>query len=98
MPCEGYANVVFDSAGNMYGENGGGGAHKYGSVYRLTPRQNRQVFWRYTDVYDFFGNSDGDDPVWGLVTDSKGHLFGITNSGGTAIGTAGFGVIFEATE
>jgi uncharacterized repeat protein (TIGR03803 family) len=46
-----------------------------------------------TPLYSFTGTPDGSNPWGGLVRDSKGNLYGTTNSGGTY----GAGTVFEIT-
>jgi uncharacterized repeat protein (TIGR03803 family) len=65
--------VIFDSAGNLYGTAGGGGAHGYGLVFKLTPAGKQ---WREMVLYNFANGSDGGCPANGLILDSAGNLFG----------------------
>ena len=48
-----------------------------------------------TVLYSFAGGADGGSPCAGLIQDSLGNLYGTTNWGGIAAGTAGFGVVFK---
>ena len=80
--------VIFDSQGNLYGTAVGGGAHSCGTVFKLTPSGTLTVLYNFNNT----GN-DGCFPVSGLVSDSQGNLYGVTDSGGScAIGT-----VFEVT-
>ena len=64
------------SNGDLYGTAAGGGAHGYGTVYRLTPTGAE------TTLYGFTGGADGAYPYAGLVGDSHGNLYGTTYLGG----------------
>jgi uncharacterized repeat protein (TIGR03803 family) len=81
--------LVFDSEGNLYGIANGGGAG-YGTVYELSPSKGH---WNFKVIHTFRGGNDGivNIGVSGLVLDAAGHLYGVTEEGGTA----GFGTIFE---
>jgi uncharacterized repeat protein (TIGR03803 family) len=53
-------------------------------------------------IYGFNAGADGSNPVAGLITDGKGHLFGTTSDGGgnpacgrTSRGITGCGTVFE---
>lgn len=86
------ANVVMDSAGNLYGTTRGvqGAPSPWGNVFKLTPSVNG---WIYTDLYDFTGGSDGGVPYSSVVVDASGNIFGTTTEGGQH----GYGVVFEIT-
>ncbi|HEX8814189.1 MAG TPA: choice-of-anchor tandem repeat GloVer-containing protein [Terriglobales bacterium] len=71
--------VIFDAAGNLYGE-GNGGAYGLGIVFRLTPKSIGT--WSEATIYDFTGGDDGSGPGNGLSFDTHGNLYGVTNSGG----------------
>jgi uncharacterized repeat protein (TIGR03803 family) len=93
-----HGKLVRDSQGNLYGTTLAGGAHNWGSVFKLTPSDGG---WTYTDLYDFTNHSDGAYPIDGLVIDASGNIYGTTeaadNSGqGCGVGL-GCGVIFEIT-
>ncbi len=69
---------VLDKAGNLYGTLSEGGAFGYGTVYKLTPRKKKGT-WTSTVLYSFTGGEDGGCPVWGLVFDAAGNIFGVTD-------------------
>ncbi len=71
-------NLVFDSAGNLYG-----GASFI--VYELSPTSSG--FWTEKTLHAFGGGNDGANLYAGLVFDKAGNLFGTTNTGGTHRGT-----------
>ena len=70
--------VVLDSAGNLYGVAGEGGAHDYGVVYELTPGAGGN--WTQKVLYSFAATAAGAFPTGNLVLDSSGNLFGTTFS------------------
>lgn len=82
-------NLMFDSAGNIYGTADQGGATGNGSVYELSPGPGG--VWNLNVLYSFAGGDDGSDPVAGLVMDGNGNLYGTTSAGGTY----GAGTVFE---
>jgi len=79
------AGVFRDSAGNLYGTTGGGGALNQGTVYKLDAAGHETV------LYSFTGGVDGGSPQAGVILDSAGNVYG-TASGG---GTAGDGVVYK---
>jgi uncharacterized repeat protein (TIGR03803 family) len=84
------ANLVMDSAGNLYGTTLGNFDGNYGSVFKLTPSDGG---WTYTDLHDFTGGSDGGYPYSSVVIDANGNLYGTTSAGGAN----GDGVVWEIT-
>jgi len=50
--------------------------------------------WRYTDLYDFTGHSDGGNPAAGPTVDPMGNIYGTTLYGG---GCDECGVVWEIT-
>lgn len=76
-------NLVFDKAGNLYGETAQGGNKDCGTVFKLTP--NPSGSWSETVVHSFCASkSDGWAPNGGLTMDAYGNLFGVTVWGGGA--------------
>jgi uncharacterized repeat protein (TIGR03803 family) len=75
--------LIRDSAGNLYGTAGAGGAENAGDVYKLDTTS------RLTVLYSFTGGSDGDNPSGGLIRDPSGNLYGSTFYG------VGGGVVFK---
>ena len=93
LPAEGYgpeANLVMDSAGNLYGTIYGEGPGGAGSVFKLTPTDSG---WIYTSLHDFTNGSDGGAPMSNVVFDSNGNLYGTASQGGGY----GEGVVWEIT-
>jgi uncharacterized repeat protein (TIGR03803 family) len=76
-------------SGSLYGVTELGGAHKSGTVFKLTPsRKNR---WQLTTLYAFKGMPDAAFPYGGLVADASSNLYGTTYYGGTN----GLGSVFK---
>lgn len=74
-------NMVFDSAGNLYGITGwGGSTSNGGTVFKLTPLAGGK--FAETTLHRFTGGNDGAFPVGGLVLGADGSLYGTTDSGG----------------
>jgi hypothetical protein len=96
-----YGNLIFDSAGNLYGttEFGGTTCTGYfcgvGTVYELSPAGGG--LWTETILYNFQAAGDGIYPEAGLIMDSAGNLYGTTGFGGnTSICNGlGCGTVFE---
>lgn len=86
-----YAGLVVLN-GALYGTTLDGGAHGYGTIYRVTPGG------KLSFIYSFKGESDGSSPVANLVTDGV-NLFGTTEYGGKSsyCGSLGCGTVFEVT-
>jgi uncharacterized repeat protein (TIGR03803 family) len=85
-----YANLIFDSAGNLYGTAAYGGANGAGVLFKLSPAG---AGWEETVLYNFCSQSgctDGAYPVTGPIFDQAGNLYGTT--GGAGQGPA---VVFE---
>jgi uncharacterized repeat protein (TIGR03803 family) len=79
-----------DSAGNLFGATGYGGAYGVGTVFELSPQKGG--LWQETILYNF--NSDGGggySPGSGPVLDSAGNLYGTTENGGSY----GGGTVYE---
>jgi uncharacterized repeat protein (TIGR03803 family) len=100
--CNPESYLVSDAAGNLYGttnKGGGGGengtfcSNGCGSVFKLAP--NGDGTYTENVIHSFpgtKGNTDGQNPVGGLVFDSAGNLWGSTQAGGNGNGT-----VFELT-
>ncbi len=70
-----------DSNGNLYGALQNGGAfNNAGQIFKLTP--SASMPWPFTDLYDFTGESDGGNPIGGVVLDSNGNIYGTALFGG----------------
>lgn len=90
------SGVTLDSAGNLFGTTPSGGEgvdigqfnYGYGVVYELSPGPSG---WTETVIHLFTNDSDGSNPIGGLIFDASGNLLGTavhpgTNGGGTAFG------------
>jgi uncharacterized repeat protein (TIGR03803 family) len=73
--------LTVDGLGNLYGEANGGSANGQGTIYQLTPPAVSGGAYTYT-VLHVFENSDGAEPMGGLILDSIGNLYGTTQAGG----------------
>jgi uncharacterized repeat protein (TIGR03803 family) len=99
--------LVFDNAGNLYGttQYGGNGNCNQddfsgcGTVFELTP--NSEGSWTESVLYNFQGGTDGYIPQGGVVFDTSGNLYGVTQEGGNIVGlcqSSGCGTVFELTQ
>jgi hypothetical protein len=98
------ANLTIDKAGNLYGTTvyggnsdacgGDGFSEPCGTVFELSPSDGQ---WNETILHSFQGNSDGCDPVGGLIFDQAGNLYGTSESSGGEGYACGFGpgTVFE---
>jgi uncharacterized repeat protein (TIGR03803 family) len=92
-------NLIMDGTGNFYGTTAAGGSvgglcqsFGCGTVFERTASGTLKI------LYNFSASPDGEEPVAGLVRDSKGNLYGTTGYGGNAggvCGTNGCGTVFE---
>jgi uncharacterized repeat protein (TIGR03803 family) len=72
--------------GNLLGTTYSGGTSGAGTVFELSASDN----WTVDVLYSFSGGSDGGNPISGVVSDSRGNVYGITTSGGY-----GYGVVYQ---
>jgi hypothetical protein len=84
-------NLLFDSAGNLYGATifgGGKGTtcdafYQYcGAVFKLSPPRTRGGKWTEKVLHAFASGTDGASPNGGLVLDGTGNVYGTTFGGG----------------
>ncbi|HEX4159393.1 MAG TPA: choice-of-anchor tandem repeat GloVer-containing protein [Rhizomicrobium sp.] len=73
---------MVDDKGNVYGTTLTGGANNVGVVYEVTPKGEEKV------LHSFAYQTDGSEPLAGVVQDGDGNLYGTTqgsgpNGGGT---------------
>jgi uncharacterized repeat protein (TIGR03803 family) len=87
---------VGDSAGNLYGTAGFGGAHNVGAVYKLTTSGQETVLHSFCSLTNC---ADGSAPSGGVIRDSAGNLYGTTLYGGASSNgrttTSGGGVLYK---
>jgi uncharacterized repeat protein (TIGR03803 family) len=97
-----YSGVILDSAGNLYGTTqfggnppclGNGFGRGCGVVYKVDATGHEAV------LYAFTGQSDGRQPLAGVILDSAGNLYGTTLLGGDLSCNApppyGCGVVYK---
>src|ERR1051326_6569006 len=66
------ANLVMDSAGNLYGTTSAGGATGNGVIFELA-REGKGH--KYQVLHSFDGNGEGGVPVTQMIIDTAGNLF-----------------------
>jgi uncharacterized repeat protein (TIGR03803 family) len=92
-----HAGLLRDPAGNLYGTTSNGGAHGWGTVFKLDKTGKETILYSFTGGVDG-GRTRGS----GLVWDPAGNFYGTTYSGG--IGSchdnygAGCGVVFRVSK
>jgi uncharacterized repeat protein (TIGR03803 family) len=91
-----YGTLIQDSVGNLYGTASQGGiqnnncqASSCGVVFELSPNGSGGYVEKV--LHSFTGNSDGSNPIGGLIMDEAGNLYGTAASGGPN----GSGTVFE---
>jgi uncharacterized repeat protein (TIGR03803 family) len=89
---EPYAGLIMDSAGNLYGTTMHGGANGGGTVFKLDAAGTETILYSFGA-----NNTDGLQPLTGLVMDRAGNLYGTTYEGGYGNGTV-FKVSAAGTE
>jgi uncharacterized repeat protein (TIGR03803 family) len=68
-------NLVFDSAGNLYGATSSGGStNDAGMIYELSPKSGGG--WTEKILYAFPSGVGGSAPTGSLIFDSNGNLYG----------------------
>ena len=78
------ARLVMDSAGNLYGTTGNGGANTFGTIFKIDTAGNYNVLHSFT-------GADGAYPSAGMMLDAAGNLYGTTFDGGAN----NLGVVFK---
>jgi uncharacterized repeat protein (TIGR03803 family) len=100
--------LVFDSAGNLYGATAFGGdkgttcdmfyGGQCGVLFRLNPPRTKGGQWTENVLHSFASGRDGANPNGGLVFNNKGAIYGTTYAGGTEggeCGSGGCGTVFK---
>jgi hypothetical protein len=86
-----YGGLVIDAAGNLYGTTGYGGTGNCvvlgtlmgcGTVFEMSPPQQKGGKWTETVLYSFPTPKQGFVPAGDLVFDIAGNLYGATIFGG----------------
>jgi uncharacterized repeat protein (TIGR03803 family) len=98
------AGLIMDGNGALYGTTvGGGTAHGFGTVFKLSPPGPGKSTWTETVLYRFAGGADGQSPTSGLMIDRAGALYGTTHYGGGGTcqdgwgNVVGCGTVFKIT-
>jgi uncharacterized repeat protein (TIGR03803 family) len=86
-----YAGLVQDAGGNFYGSTQYGGAHNYGTIFKLSLSGG---VWTLTTLVSFDGVNNGRQPFGSLVQGSDGNFYGTTVVG--LIGNT-YGTVFKMT-
>lgn len=89
-----YAGLAMDAAGNLYGNTLAGGAHTFGTIFKLAFTGDR---WKETQLYTFPHCPEGCAPSGTMVFDKAGNLYGTANGGIAACGGYYCGTIFKMT-
>jgi len=81
---DGGGTPAFDRDGNWYGTTAVEGTDGDGSVWKLTPVTTgpNKGTWTETTIYSFTGGNNGKSPIGGVVLDSAGNIYGMTQYGG----------------
>ena len=80
-----FGSLTLDATGALYGTTQFGGtgcrSNGCGTVFKLTPHRGG---YSESVLYRFAGGNDGATPLYGVIADSRGILFGTTTAGGFA--------------
>ncbi len=97
------SGVFIDSKGRIFGTGSGGGDVNCndgcGGVYELMPQKDGT--YKEAVLHIFTGGKDGSDSEGGVTVDSKGNIYGTTETGGgTGCDNGGFGcgTVFQLTK
>jgi uncharacterized repeat protein (TIGR03803 family) len=85
------ARLILDTAGNLYGTTGYGGAYGHGTVFKIDTAGNETI------IHSFAGGKDGARPNAGLVEDTAGNFYGTTQYGGQGCYGQGCGTVFRVS-
>ncbi|HZP22253.1 MAG TPA: choice-of-anchor tandem repeat GloVer-containing protein [Terriglobales bacterium] len=86
-------DLIFDSAGNIFGTTPIGGATNYGTAFKLSPSQGgwtENIFYNFDPTQQQIGN-----PNTGLLADQAGHFYG---SSGYSVDGNPSGGVYELTQ
>jgi uncharacterized repeat protein (TIGR03803 family) len=69
--------LLIDPAGNLYGTTFGGGTRpgSDGTIFKIDPTGKETILYQ-------FSKANGMLPLWGLIGDGAGHMYGTTTQGG----------------
>src|SRR5580693_3393034 len=79
-----YANLTLDQPGNIFGVTAAGGAHNFGTIFKLDASGDEKV------LHSFAEEGNGVHPS-GLIIDASGNLYGTTYQSGKY----NYGSVFE---
>jgi uncharacterized repeat protein (TIGR03803 family) len=89
--------LVRDASGNLYGTTYLGGLYTWGTAFKVDSSGNETVLHNFNGA-----TGDGGDVIGGLIKDSAGHLYGMTQGGGISGCTPdlniGCGTIYQITK
>jgi uncharacterized repeat protein (TIGR03803 family) len=88
-----YADLIMDSAGDLYGTTMIGGANGEGTVFKISSAGTETVLHSFGAT-----STDGKEPEGGLIMDSAGNLYGTTAGGGANYGGTVFKISAAGTE
>lgn len=82
------SRLAIDSAGNLYGSSSIGSTNSYnGAIWEISPSNGKWVLSRSHPLA--LDNHEGVNPVWGVIVDAAGNVYGTANVGGSVgAGTA----------
>lgn len=86
--------LTVDASGTFYGVTSLGGVFNNGTVYKFVPGSNGQAGTESLLFSFKSGTKSGATPSGSLLFDSRGNLYGVTNSGGSGQND---GVAYELT-
>jgi uncharacterized repeat protein (TIGR03803 family) len=88
-------NLIFDTAGNLYGTASSGGdvqqcgGYGCGVVFKLSPKADGT--WTESVLHTFSDGQDGANPASGVIFDQNGSLYGTTEGGNNLSQCGGYG-------
>lgn len=85
------ASLILDSKGTLYGTTAYGGSGRNGTVFKVTTAGAETFLYSFCPSGATSCTTDGVSPTAGLVMDTKGNLYGATQTGGTY----GNGTVYE---
>jgi uncharacterized repeat protein (TIGR03803 family) len=86
--CQPNGSVVMDLAGNLYGTTVGCGSSNKGTIWKVSKKGQKTILHNFAG-----GTSDGCWPLGGVTRNSKGSLYGVSES----CGTNNEGALYELT-
>lgn len=89
-------NLVFDSAGALYGTASNGATNNCGTVFKLAAPTAQDAPWTYSVLHAFSGVPDGCEPVVGVTPGlQSGVFYSATFQGGATGHGVGLGAILK---